>query len=71
MNLPLGDIQFDHAFAEHRVRAELHQVLAGDQVIDLCFVVGQVDVAGARRRDNRVVGIHLFIVPAAVMGDPG
>ena len=63
-----GNFQFNNALAEHRVRAELHQILTSDQVIDLCFVVGQVDVAGARRRDYRVVSIDFFIVPAAVMG---
>ena len=66
--LPFCDFQLDHAFAEHRVRAELHQVLTSDQVVDLRFVIRQVDAAGARRRDNRVVGVHLFVVPAAVMG---
>ncbi len=63
-----GNFQLNNALAENRVRAELHQILTRDQVIDFCFVVGQVDVAGARRRDYRVVGIDFFIVPAAVMG---
>ncbi len=64
--LTVGDIQLDLALAEHRIRAELHQILAGNQAIDLCFIVMQVYRAAARRGDNRMVGIDFFIVPAAV-----
>ena len=66
--LAFGNLKLNHALTEYRVRAELHQVLTSDQVIDLRFVLGQVDVAGAGRRDNRVVGIDFFVVPAAIMG---
>ena len=54
-----GDLQLNDALAEHRVRAELHQILTRDQVIDLRFVLRQVDVAGPRRRDDRMVGIDV------------
>ena len=30
-----GNVQFDNTLAEHRIRAELHQILTGNQVIDL------------------------------------
>ncbi|MNS46826.1 hypothetical protein D3C72_793380 [compost metagenome] len=64
--LTFGDLQLNHAFAEHRVRAKLHQILARHEVIHLRFVLAQIDVAGARRRDNRVVRVDFFIIPAAV-----
>ena len=64
--LAVGDLEVNLAFAEHRVRAELHQILPGDQVVDLRFVIGELDLAAAGGRDNRMVRIDLFIIPAAV-----
>ena len=61
-----GDIQLDHAFAEHRIRTELHQVLARHQPIHIPFILRQIHLAGAGGGNNGVVRIDLFIVPAAV-----
>lgn len=64
----LRDIQFNHAFTEYRIRAKLHQVLTGYQVIHLRFIVRQSDTVAARSRNNGVVSINLFIIPAAITG---
>ena len=64
--LTVGDLEVNLAFTEHRVRAELHQILAGDQGVDLRFVIGEFDLAAAGGRDNRMVRVDLFIIPAAV-----
>ena len=61
-----GNLQFDNAFAEHGVGTKLHQILTSHQLINLRLVFGQINVAGARRRDYRMVGIDFFIIPAAV-----
>ncbi|MFP1527539.1 hypothetical protein ACLB1R_07790 [Escherichia coli] len=31
--LAFGNVQFDNTLAEHRIRAELHQILTGNQVL--------------------------------------
>ena len=64
--LAVGDVEIDLTFAEHRIRAELHQILAGNQAVNLLFVVTELHLRAAGGRNNRVVGIDLFIVPAAV-----
>ncbi len=38
--LAVGDLKINLAFAEHCVRAELHQILAGDQGVHLRFIIG-------------------------------
>jgi hypothetical protein len=58
--LAVGDLQLNLAFTEHRIRAELHQILTGNQVVDLRFTFAQVDLAAAGGRDNRVVGIDFL-----------
>ena len=64
--LAVGDLKINLAFAEHCVRAELHQILAGDQSVHLRFVIGELHLAAAGGWDNRMVRVDLFIIPAAV-----
>lgn len=55
-----GNVQFDNTLAEHRIRAELHQILTGNQVIDLRFVLRQVDRRTPCGRNDGVVRIDLL-----------
>ena len=58
-----GNVQFDNTLAEHRIRAELHQILTGNQVIDLRFVLRQVDRRTPCGRNDGVVRIEPFCHP--------
>ena len=38
----VGDIQIDLTFTKYRIRAELHQILAGDKAIDIGFALAEI-----------------------------
>ena len=64
--LAASDIQLDNALPVNRVRTELHQILAGDQVVNIGLIVRQAHGTAARRGDNGMVSVNFFIVPAAI-----
>ena len=62
----VGNIKVDLAFTEQRIGTKLHQILTRNQIVNVGFTFAQVHLCTARSRNNGVVGIYFFVIPAAI-----